>query len=478
MRQAMHLLHLTMPELRTELQREMMANPLIEDITWPQERPMSEALPAPKQSGQISEAPLDFTPDGEAASNVLGAKDDDLNTFLENMQNFDSGIDGVARDVQAAERHQLAIDRMVRNKTLREYLQEQLALSDIGRDDRREFEVAEAIIGDIDDDGRFVGSVADIAMVHGLPVETVEMVRHEVMKFDPCGCGAVDLRETLLAQMEKLEDSPWEDEVRHLLEDGLDDLQAGRTTALCERLGVTPDELERVLAEVRTLSPSPGGAYSPGEDRSIYIRPEAVVERTSRGRFMVRTSERELPRIVITRKYDKMLEDPNVSEEDKRWVRERRAAAEGLSEALIDRQDTIRLVAQAIVDAQPEAIEKGMSFLRPLTQKQVADAVGVADTTVSRAVNGKYIRTPHGLVEMKKFFSTGIKTEGGDTMANTVVKDLVRKIIEEEDKTKPLSDDAISALLKDRHKLKVARRTVAKYRGQMKIPGTAERRRV
>ena len=184
---------------------------------------------------------------------------------------------------------------------------------------------------------------------------------------------------------------------------------------------------------------------------------------------------RDIPEIHISQKYQKMLADPSVTAEVKSYIRERIRAAEGLRESVKKRQQTIHDIAQAIVDAQPDFFVKGMSALKPLTMQQVADRVGVVGTTVSRTVRDKYMATPFGVIEMRKFFTSGgAKTEDGETMSNATIKARIKAIIDSEDSSNPFSDDQITDLLKA-DGVNISRRTVAKYRGAMKIPGKTER---
>ena len=313
-------------------------------------------------------------------------------------------------------------------------------------------------------------------MATGATEQRLEAVRRRILKFDPAGCGWRDPRECLLAQMDKLDDSPWEGEVRKLIAYHLPDVAARRDTLLCEKLKLTPDELAQAVAALRTLDPYPGldKRFVPAADRPEYVHPEIHAVRKD-GRWTAVVDSRDLPDIKISSRYLAILNDPNAPDDAKTYVRERIRAAETLIEAVERRQDTIRRIAQEIVDAQPDFFEKGFSALKPLTMLTVADKVGVHGTTVSRTVRDKYMTTPFGTVELRRFFASGIASEGGEQVSNAAVQDRIKALVDAEDKSKPLSDDRLAAMLKAEG-IDIARRTVAKYRMALKIPGTSGRR--
>ena len=483
MRQGLKMLQMTALELQAELQHEMEMNPVIEDVTSRVERQMSEELPESHTYGEVTEKPLDFSTNGEMAK-VLGTEETDdgyRDYFLGNMES-------ASGDEEAQSRRDHLFDSMVKTETLQQYLMEQVGLSDIPAEDR---DLAGILIENIDDNGYFRGSIPDIIMVTKADMPKIEGVLARIREFDPLGCGARNLRECWLAQMEVLDDSPWEDEIRSALEDHFEDLVARRVPAICAALHITPDEYQRMLKELGKLDPMPGRTFAAraGSGRFVvqghgyvqrvdpgeYVKPEVFAYKNKNGEWLVRVDGRDLPEIHISRKYQMMLADPSVPAEAKSYIRERIRAAEGLQESVKKRQQTIHDIAQAIVDAQPDFFVRGMGALRPLTMQQVAEQVGVVGTTVSRTVRGKYMSTPFGVIEMRKFFTAGgAKTEEGQTMSNASVKEIIKSIIDSEDASNPFSDDQITERLKAAG-INISRRTVAKYRMAMKIPGKAER---
>ena len=483
MRQGLKMLQMTSLELRAELQHEMEVNPVIEDVTSRIERQMSSELPEAHSYGEVTEKPLDFGT-GENMASALGTDTTDdgyRDYFLGNMES-------ASGDEEAQSRRDHLFDSMVKTETLQQHLMAQIGLSDIPQEDR---DLAGILVENIDDDGYFRGSIPDIMMVTKADMPKIESVLAQIRAFDPLGCGARDLRECWLAQMEKLDDSPWEDEIRSALENHFDDLVARRVPTLCAALHITAEEYPRMLKELAKLDPMPGRAFAaransgkfvaqghgyvqrvkPGE----YVKPEVFAYQGKDGEWLVRVDGRDLPEIHISQRYQKMLADPSVSAEVKSYIRERIRAAEVLRESVKKRQQTIHDIAQAIVDAQPDFFKRGMGALKPLTMQQVAEQVGVVGTTVSRTVRDKYMSTPFGVIEMRKFFTSGgAKTEDGETMSNASIKERIKAIIDAENATNPYSDDQITEILKAEG-VNISRRTVAKYRMAMKIPGKADR---
>lgn len=473
MRQGLDMLQMTSLELRAELQHQMETNPVIEDVEGKTERQLSTTLPDEHASGTVSERELDFTPTGEAAQQTLSCDDADRDYYLQNMENFHASTENGAVDPDAQSRRQALFDRQIKPETLQEHLQKQIAVSNIPESNQK---LAKLLIEYIDEDGYFRGSLPDIIMVSHASEKQILNTLAAISSFDPLGCGGRNLRECLLYQMEKLEDSPWEDEVRALIDHYLPDAAAHREAFICEKLGIQPSEYKNVLSEVRKLDPKPGRGFTSQSDAALYVRPEVFVSRAKSGKWVARVTDRDIPEIRISKKYLALLNDPNCPADTKSYIRERIRAAEALIISIDDRQDTIQKIAQAIVDAQPDVFEKkSLTFLKPLTMEQIAQKTGVHNATVSRTVRDKYMSTPLGVVDMRRFFTAGLTTASGETVSNVAVKNRIRLLIEAEDKKNPLSDENLAkALTADG--IKCARRTVAKYRESLNIPGAANRR--
>ena len=441
MMQSLRLLAKSLPELRAEIAEEMSRNPAIEDVDHPLETSLSEAERRSDESSPEPDYPED---DFEPGRNV---------------------------DEDAAERRQSFFDNQVKTETLQEHLLSQLPLSDIPRDD---WPLVATLVGDLDASGYYKGSLADAEMAFGRTGDQVVALLAKIMEFDPPGCGARTVRECLLAQMDALDDSPYEDEVRAIIDRHLEDLQAGRIGVIEKELGLTHAQLAAALKELRTLDGRPGRQYMSERERVEYVNPEVHAVKRE-GRWMAETDERSLPEIRLSSAFRRILEDPDQSAETKAYVRERIAAAEAFREAVAHRQQTVQSIAQTIFDRQQDFFEHGFGALKPLTELEVAEIVGVHGTTVSRTVRDKYAETPFGVVELRRFFVTGVKTSGGEVLSQDAVMEKLRETVAAESPSAPLSDEKIAAALKEAG-FPVARRTVAKYRDRLGIPGASARK--
>jgi RNA polymerase sigma-54 factor len=442
MMQGLKLLAKSLPELRAEISAEMSRNPAIEDVDHPLETVLSEVS---RRDDEVNREP-DYPEDD-----------------FEPNRNYDE---------EAAERRQHFFDSQVKTETLQEHLLAQLPLSDIPQ---TEWPLVETLVGDLDDAGYYKGSLPDAEMVFGKTESEIVAVLAKIMEFDPPGCGARSVKECLLAQMDTLEDSPYEDDVRAIIEHHLGDLEAGRLQEIEKSLGLTAAQLMAALKELRSLDGRPGRQYASERDRIEYVNPEVHAVKRN-GHWFAVTDERSLPDIRLSPAFARLLEDPAQSAETKTYVKERIAAAQAFKEAVSHRQKTVQSIAQAIFDRQQDFFEHGLKALKPLTEVEIAKIVGVHGTTVSRTVRDKYASTPKGTIELRRFFVTGVRTSDGETLSQDAVMDALRNIVTIEDKSAPLSDERISAMLKERG-FPVARRTVAKYRDRLGIAGASARKR-
>ena len=439
-RQGVKLLAMSLPELRGELLAEMAKNPVIDDV-----EPTLEKTTVSAREQELAE--------GERVSDY--PEDDDMREA--------AYMDGIARgkngsDPEAMARREKFFENQVREETLEQHLASQLPSSDI---DEADYPLAEMLIGELNDDGLFVGSLPDIVMVSGETEAKVRALLAKIRELDPPGCGATTLAECLAAQLDKIEDDALRTRVAKLI-GNLEAVAAGQV-----------DDPEALVA-LRTLDPRPGRAYRHGARGTEYVNPEVHAVRCADG-WAARVDARSLPEIRISAKYLAMLEDPATTAETKAYIRERIAAANVIVEAVAHRRDTIEAIAQEIFDRQPGFFTEGLKGLKPLTMREVAETVGVDESTVSRTVNNKYASTPKGTVELRRFFVQGLKTDSGEAVLRDGVIDRLKAIVDAEDKAHPLSDEKLSELLKAEG-FPVARRTVAKYRGLAGIPGTSARR--
>lgn len=494
MRQALEMLQKPVLELRQMIHSEMALNPLLEEVVEPAESRESDdahladeqafaddgqpydpeldaaADPYELQTGKSFEEDedqvreLDFDPELDA---VL-REDDEMRDYA--LQGMENGID--LEDAENKRRY--LFDNIRERESLQDHLLKQLPLSDLAGKDR---ELAATLIGNINDDGYFTGSLPDIEMVSERSEEEVLRVLRVIQTFDPPGVGARTLRECLLLQLdqERADFPPCAKKARAVVDLYLPQLARHEDSFLCRTLGLLRFELKEIRAFIQSLNPRPGSSFAATETE--YVEPEVVVARGADGRYTVRVVNEFVPEVRISRRYRSLLEDDATPIKTKAYIRERLRAGLYLIQGIEQRQETIRKIAQAIVDAQIPFMTRGPTALRPMTMLEVANVVGVHETTVSRTVANKFIRTPVGVFPLKCFFTAGLKHEGGEEVSNRLVQNLVAEMIRAENPAKPLSDQAIERRLLKEKGITCARRTIAKYRTILKIPPSHERRR-
>lgn len=451
LRQGLRFLAMNLPDLRRELVGEMARNPVIEDV----EQTLEKTVLSQKEAEFAAAEPANDYPEDDNAVDAARL------AGLNRPDDYAIGgrYDGrCVPDADAIERRQRLFDSIVGEETLTAHLLAQLDASDVPEDDRP---LAELLIGDLDEDGRFVGDVAEVASVTGADEPHVLGVLRQIRAFDPPGCGARTLGECLEAQLDSIADANLRVRVRALL-GRLDDVAKG----------VVEDA--EALKALRSLDPRPGRAYGSGRRAAEFVNPEIRAVRSADG-YIAHVDARSLPEIRISSRYLLMLSDPQTSEETKAYIRERIAAAKAVVSAVAKRRETVERIAQEIIDRQPGFFEQGLKGLRPMTMQEVADAVGVHGTTVSRTVNGKYMATPRGVVELRRFFVGGVVTSSGESVSRDGVVAILQALVAAEDAAHPLSDATLAERLNEKG-FPVARRTVAKYRIAAGIPSTAERR--
>jgi len=358
------------------------------------------------------------------------------------------------------ERRQYMFDSLVADTSLQEVLLEQVRMSDLDEQDQK---LAELIVGNIDDYGYLAVNLEELTATTGIASDRLATILAAVQAFHPPGVGARDLRECLLLQLER-QQRQTSLEYR-MVRDCMDAVGRRRIPEISRKLGATLDEVQEAFQRLAHLDPRPGRAFLP--DRNQYVVPEVFVQLDGDG-FTVSTSEDHIPRLRISNLYKDLMAQSNSSTEVRDYIRDKIRAGKFLIKSLHQRQQTILNIAKEIVHRQHEFMAGGVAHLKPLTMVQVAEVVGVHETTVSRAVSGKYMQTPQGIFEMKYFFTSGLHSASGQDVSNTSVKDMLAELIRNEDTTKPLSDEELVKLIASQG-VKIARRTVAKYRGELNI---------
>jgi len=361
---------------------------------------------------------------------------------------------------------------LTRAPSLADHLEWQLHMSPIAEEI---CEAAISVIGNLDADGRLNATNEEIAAMGPWGVETVEIARQSVMHLDPVGCGARDVRECLLVQLEVKGES--DRLAARLIGEHLSELQQHKLPHLAKQINTDVDTLLSELQFIRTLDPYPGRRYS--SEEPILISPEIYIEKLDEAdeEYIIYFADDGSPRLRVSQQYQQMLGKPDVSNETKSFIREKMRSAVDLLRNIEHRRQTIYKVVESIVHRQQDFLDNGVQYIKPMMLKDIAEDIGMHLSTVSRVVNRKYAHTPQGVIELRRFFTEGMMNEDGEEISTRIIKLKIKKLIEEEDSHNPITDDqVVKILIKDG--IKLSRRTVAKYRDQMSIPGSRERRAV
>ncbi len=389
---------------------------------------------------------------------------DDKKEMQELLERYSPSEDYFPSD----EREAPDYENMVRKTyNLRDHLRWQIGLSDF---DPTERVVAEWIIGNIDDNGYLIYSLDEIARDSGFSVEVLEAVLRKVQKLDPAGIGARDLKECILIQYEL---SGQKDPVFYTIVSSHFDLfQHNNFKAISKSTGFPTEKIKEVFERIKSFDPKPGRNFS--DEFVSYVVPDVYVAKGEEDYDIVLNND-DIPELKMSRYYLELATDRKVNGETKRYIKNKMKQAEWFIKSIQQRQRTLFLVAQSIVNFQREFFDKGLRSLKPLILKDVAQDVGVHESTVSRITTSKYMSTPHGVYEMKFFFPTSINTGDGDSLSTNVVMDFMTELVKKENKKKPLTDDEIAHILKSQHDINIARRTVAKYREILNIRSSRDR---
>src|SRR5436853_3776970 len=332
-------------------------------------------------------------------------------------------------------------------------------------------EIGSAIIGNLNDDGMLVASLDEIAAMGPWPIEQVEKALKVVQGFDPIGVAARDLQECLLLQIRHigLEGTPTE----KIVTEHLRLLQGHNVPEIAKRLGMSIDDLKEHIEIIRHLDPKPGSSYNPSQ--SHYVIPDVYVVKVE-DQYVAVLNEEGLPQLRISPVYRRLLDkSAENTTETRAYVKDKFRSALWLIKSVEQRQKTIHKVATSIINFQRDFLDHGIEYLKPLVLRDVASDIGMHESTVSRVVTNKYMHTPQGVFEMKYFFHSGISSSYGESVSSVTIKQRIRKIIEAEDPRKPLSDSKIASILQHEG-LVLARRTIAKYLEELKIPTSNQRK--
>lgn len=439
LQQALRLLQMPMAQLEETIQQELEANPVLEIA---QDGGESDRVDNPESAADEASPEPQSPPEEIDWAAILD--DDRPSTAWERESPSDEEW-----------------EPPVVNKTgLSEHLLDQLALSKLSAEERV---VGEYLIGSLDDDGYLRGiTVEEIAETLNVPRETVEHVRSVLRQFDPVGVASLDLREALLAQLEAVGETGTL--AYRIIDTGLDDLLHKRFPRLAATFGCSVDEVAAAADRIALLDPLVGARYA--RDDTRYVIPDLVVDEVD-GDYVVSINEGHLPRLRISSTYQDLLVGAG-NQEAKAYIGSRLNAARWLIRTIDQRRRTMVKVMRYIVDVQREFFEKGEAYLRPLTLQEVADGVGMHESTISRVTSGKYVQTPRGVFELKYFFGGGLRSRDGEEVSVKTVKRIIRDLVSQEDPANPYSDEQIADELRAKG-FSIARRTVSKYREQLMI---------
>jgi RNA polymerase sigma-54 factor len=360
---------------------------------------------------------------------------------------------------------------LTRPPSLADHLEWQLHMSPI---DATVCDAAIAVIGNLNADGRLNATTEEIARMGQWSEEIVEQARQVLLRLDPVGCGARDVKECLLVQLEVRGEQ--DRLAARLISDHLADLQQHKLPNLSKQIGIDVEVLLAELQFIRTLDPYPGRRYS--SEEPILISPEIYIEKLdeSDDDYVIYFADDGSPRLRVSQQYQQMLSQ-GVSNETKSFIREKMRSAVDLLRNIEHRRQTIYKVVESIVARQRDFLDHGVQHIKPMMLKDIAEDIGMHLSTVSRVVNRKYAHTPQGVIELRRFFTEGMLNEDGEEISTRIIKLKIKKLIEEEDSHNPITDDQVVKILA-KDGIKLSRRTVAKYRDQMQIPGSRERRAV
>ena len=449
LQQAIKLLPLSRLELIEKVQQEMLDNPFLEEV------PAVEESDSESGDNETIETPLeDARQDSELDWQVYLQDDGNYEYFPADNGRDDPSLESTLSD----------------ETSLTDYLLWQLSLSERGDLARQ---VGAFLIGNIDENGYLSCQIGEVSGAFDVTCGEVECVLEVIQGFDPAGVGARDLRECLLIQLRQLD---MQDSLASsIISRHLDHLDERNFKRIARNLRVSLEEVISAVEFIRELDPKPGSRY--GASRVEYIVPDVYVVKIGDD-YQIMLNDDEVPKLSINARYQRMLRRDNGLQKDaKEYLEEKFRSAVWLVKGIEQRRQTLMKVATSLCAFQSEFLDNGLAYLQPLVLKDVADDIGMHESTVSRVTTNKYMHTPQGVFELKFFFHSGLKSFEGDARSSVSVKDTIRKMVGAEDARKPLSDQQLVAMLQEKN-IDIARRTVAKYRQELNIPSASRRRRL
>ena len=466
--QSMEILQLPIMALEERIQQELQENPVLE---LREESPDETEAPAAAEAQEAAdpgakELVIDETSDNEQDFDLLEAISKDWEDhFSEEHRLSRNGI-----DEEGDKKHDAMQNMASRPQSLQDYLGEQLVMLDLSDEQVR---LVRYLIAHIDDRGWLNGSLEELAKGYDQPVtpEQMEDALGVIQQLDPPGVGARDLKECLLLQLTP--ETPYRDVLRVLIQNHIEDIEHNRLPAIQRKTGYDLPTIKAAIEALRHLNLRPGSQFV--AENTQYVVPDILVEQRDDGEYDIRLLDDWLPNIYISPKYRELYRDRGADPETRKYLKRKILAAEWLLQSIQQRRNTLEKVTRAIIRRQRAFLDKGPEHIEPLKMQQIADEVGVHVTTVSRAVDDKWVQTPRGIFALKRFFGGGKKNEAtGEDVAWEVIKQKLLEIIAAEDKSNPLSDEDLVKKLEEAG-YPVARRTVTKYRKMLHIPSSRQR---
>src|SRR5216110_215378 len=454
LQQSLVILQTPLLELRNLVQQEMETNPVLED------------LPDEPGADEGSEAEPSGDDNFKDEFEKLASLDEEWRDYMAQSASY---RDGSWDSKEAQDKRQFLFDSIPVQETLQQNLIGQLNQSVLSAGDRK---AAELIIGNIDDNGFLQSTPEEMALNSGIPKEDFEKMLALIQSFYPAGVGARDLRECLLIQLQR---QGKENTLEYtIVSEHMEDLGKRRFPEIARRMGISVEEVQKAANNIARLNPRPGQVFAAAPQN--YVLPDVMVEKVD-GEYQVSSNNEQIPHLRISNLYKDIIASGNTqTSEVKNYVRDKIRSGKFLIRSIHQRQETIFNIAQQIVSRQRDFLDHGASHLKPMTMAEIADAVSVHETTVSRAVSGKYMATPQGVFEMKYFFTGGYQTATGESLSNVSVKQAILDLVKHESGSVPLSDHEIVQILSERG-IPIARRTVAKYRSELNILPSHMRRK-
>jgi len=466
LQQAIKLLPLTNLELIEIIDEELSQNPMLEIEEETDEKKIEESGEETEKEEVEKRGDEAKEEADEEALNESQAREEYREIEAYFQQSFDEGF----RPFSLERKETISLENIVsKSPSLWDHLEWQANLTFFEELDR---EIAANIIGNINEDGYLVASLEEIAESMNTSVEKVDQVREKIKKFDPVGVGSLSVQETLLTQIDYFE---IKDEItREIVSQYLALLEKSDFAQVSKELGISLEEVKPHIEVIKELDPKPGRKY--GQEKTSYVVPDIIVTKEG-DELKININDEGLPRLRVNSFYKKILSQAvKENPEAYRFLKEKMKKAFWFLRSLDQRDQTIYKVAKYIVDKQKDFLEKGMEYIKPLTLIELAQEIGVHESTVGRVVANKHIMTPRGVFSLKYFFHKSLSGDFGEEISSLRVKDRIRKLVESEDRKNPLSDIEIGNILA-RENFRIARRTVAKYRKQLKIPPSHIRKR-